>query len=129
MPQIAVRLTEDELAGLDRLVAERHFASRAAAIRDALAQLQRAEEDRQIAEEYRRAYQKQPVTQEEIDLGHLGAYLMGKLSENEPAWDFGEEEEPVARPDVRFALQEIEVVAEQLLTLVHAAAEQQKQAS
>jgi Arc/MetJ-type ribon-helix-helix transcriptional regulator len=129
MPQIAIRLTEDELAGLDRLVAERHFASRAAAIREALAKLQKAEEDRQIAEEYRRAYEKQPVTQEEIDLGHLGAYLMGKLTENEPPWVFGGEEEPAAKPDIAFALQKIEVVAERLLALVHTAAEQQRQAT
>jgi Arc/MetJ-type ribon-helix-helix transcriptional regulator len=129
MPQIAIRLSEDELAGLDRLVAERHFASRAAAIRDALAQVLKAEDDRQIAEEYRRAYANRPPTQDEIDLGHLGAYLMGKLTEEEPPWDFGADEESVSRPDIAFALQKIEVVAEELLTLVHTAAEQQRQAS
>jgi Arc/MetJ-type ribon-helix-helix transcriptional regulator len=129
MPQIAIRLSEDELAGLDRLVAERHFASRAAAIRDALAQVQKGEEDRQIAEEYRRAYADRPPTQDEIEWGHIGAYMLGKLTENEPPWEPGDGEEEVApTPDVRFALQEIEIVANRLLGLVHTVVEQQRQA-
>jgi len=134
MPQIAIRLSEDELAGLDRLVAERRFASRAAAVRNALAQVLKAEEDRQIAEEYERAYGNRPPTQEEIEWGELGAYLLGELTKDEPPWDFDEGDEqqeapPVHSPDVRYSLQEIEVVAEQLLGLVHAAAEQQRRAS
>ncbi len=129
MPQIAVRLSDEELAGLDRLVVERHFASRAAAIRDALAQVQKAEEDRRIAEGYERAYGGRPPTQEEIDLGITGAILMGELTKDEPPWDFGHDEVELPKPDIRFALQEIEVVAEQLLSLVHTAAERQQQAS
>jgi Arc/MetJ-type ribon-helix-helix transcriptional regulator len=128
MPQIAIRLSDDELAGLDRLVAARHFDSRAAAIRNALAEALKAEEDRRIAEEYERAYGDRPPTQEEIAWGEFGAYMLGKLTENEPPWDFGEDE-PVSKPDIRFALQEIEVVAQHLLGLVHTAAERQQRAS
>jgi Arc/MetJ-type ribon-helix-helix transcriptional regulator len=126
MPQIAIRLTDDELAGLDRLVAERHFASRAAAIRDALSQVRKAEEDRRITEAYERAYGGRAPTQEEIDIGRLGAYLAGELTKDEPPWDFDDDAEgsPEVRPDIRW-LTEIRVVAEHLLTLVHQATEQQ----
>src|SRR5438067_1531543 len=123
MPQIAVRLSEDELAALDHLVTARRFESRAAAIRDALAQALKAEEDRQIGEEYRRAYADRPPTQEEIEVGEIGAYLMGELTKDEPPWDFDEYEQesaPAPRPDVRW-LNEIEVIAERLRDLVHAA--------
>jgi Arc/MetJ-type ribon-helix-helix transcriptional regulator len=131
MPQIAIRLSEDELAGLDRLVAERHFDSRAAAIRDALARLLKAEEDRRIDEEYERAYGNRPPTQEEIDIGVTGAILLGQFYEEtgEPPWDFGDDEEPTtSKPDVQL-LHQIEVVAEQLLHLAHQAAERQQRAS
>jgi Arc/MetJ-type ribon-helix-helix transcriptional regulator len=129
MPQIAIRLSEDELAGLDRLVAARHFDSRAAAIRDALAQVLKAEEDRRIDEAYERAYGNRPPTQEEIDVGITGAILLGELAKDEPPWEFDEEEKPsTPKPDVQL-LQQIEVVAEQLLGLAHQAAEEQRRAS
>ena len=67
MPQIAIRVSEEELALLDRLVAEEHFASRAAVIRDALARLRKERDDREMAEELRRAYERVPETQEERD--------------------------------------------------------------
>jgi Arc/MetJ-type ribon-helix-helix transcriptional regulator len=124
MPQIAIRLTCEELAGLDRLVAERHFTSRAAAIRDALAQVQKVEEDRRIAEEYRRAYADRPPSQEEIEIGEIGAYLLGELTKDEPPWDFGEdEEEPPALtvPARHETFSEIEATLRHLLDLVRAA--------
>jgi Arc/MetJ-type ribon-helix-helix transcriptional regulator len=130
MPQIAIRLSEDELAGLDRLVAERHFASRAAAIRDALAQVQKAEEDRQIAEEYRRAYADRPPTEDEVEWGHIGAYMLGKLTEREPPWDFGDDEQKQASASPREqTLSELEAAARHLLDLVHAAAAREREAS
>jgi len=127
VPQIAIRLSDDELAALDQLVAAGNFESRAAAVRDALTRALKAEEDRQIAEEYRRAYAEHPVTHEEIDLGYLGAYLLGKATEDEPAWA-DENEAPPPKPDIRW-LNEIEVVAERLLDLVHTATAQHRQAS
>jgi Arc/MetJ-type ribon-helix-helix transcriptional regulator len=130
MPQIAVRLTEDELAGLDRLVADRHYDSRAAAIRDALAQVLKAEEDRRIAKAYERAYGGRPPTQEEIDVGITGEILLAQAYEEtgEPPWDEEEQQQPDPKPDIRW-WHEVEILAEHLLSLVHNAAEQQKRAS
>ncbi len=84
MPQIAVRLSAEELALLDQLVAEEHFASRAAVIRDALARLRKEREDREMAEELRRAYERVPETQEERDLGDRRA-LAGRVDEGRAA--------------------------------------------
>jgi predicted transcriptional regulator len=126
MQQIAIRLSNDELAALDQLVALRGLESRAAAIRGAIAQAVKAEEDRRIDEQYRRAYGDRPPTQEEIDIGLTGAILLGEFYQQtgEPPWEFDEGEEPQSpTPDVQL-LRQIEVVAEQLRGLAHQAAEQ-----
>jgi Arc/MetJ-type ribon-helix-helix transcriptional regulator len=126
MPQIAIRLSEDELHGLDRLVAERHFDSRAAAIRDALAQVLKAEEDRQIAEEYERAYGNRPPTQEEIEIGQIGAHLLGELTKDEPPWDFGDgDTEPsLSAAAHQQTFSDLEAALRHALDLVRVAAEQ-----
>jgi Arc/MetJ-type ribon-helix-helix transcriptional regulator len=133
MPQIAVRLSDDELASLDRLVADHHFASRAAAIRDALAQVQKAEEDRQIADEYRRAYANRPPTQEEIEIGHLGAHLAGEFFKGtgEPPWDSDDDDDEPAPsvPPREQAFSEMEAALQHALDLVRAAAAQERAAS
>jgi Arc/MetJ-type ribon-helix-helix transcriptional regulator len=58
--QIAVRLPDDDLHRLDEVVAAGSYASRAAAVRAALEMLLREEREREIADEYRRAYAKHP---------------------------------------------------------------------
>src|SRR5918993_6034938 len=97
MPQIAVRVSEEELALLDRLVAEEHFASRAAVIRGALARLRKERDDQEMAAELRRAYERVPETQEEIDLGITGALIMAETTKDEPPWDFDDEEDDPLR--------------------------------
>jgi Arc/MetJ-type ribon-helix-helix transcriptional regulator len=124
MPQIAVRLTDDELRALDRLVAERHFASRAAAIRAALEGVRKEQEERELAEQYRRAYAEQPPTVEEIAWGEMGGAALAELTKDEPPWDFEDDDEapPLASADV---LHKVEVTAHYLLDLV----QQQRTAS
>ena len=114
MPQIAVRVSDEELALLDRLVAEEHFASRAAVIRGALARLRKERDDREMAEELRRAYERVPETQEEIDLGITGALIMAETTKDEPPWDFDDE-------DDTDPLRRVETAASELLQLVHEA--------
>lgn len=117
MPQVAVRLTDDELAALDRMVAEHHFASRTAAVRDGIARLRKEEEDRRIAEEYERAYGNRPPTQEEIEWGELGARMLAELTKDEPPWDF--DDEPSRQvPAPAESLQQIEAATQALLDLV-----------
>jgi len=131
MPQIAIRLSEDELAGLDRLVAERHFDSRAAAIRDALAQVLKAEEDRRIDEEYERAYGNRPPTQEEMEIGQVGAYLLGELTKDEPPWDFGDDdtESSLSAAVHQQTFSDLEAALRHALELVRVAAEKERAAS
>ncbi len=58
--QIAVRLPEQDLARVDAAVAQGAFASRAAAVRAGLDLLLKQQRDREIAEQYRRAYGAHP---------------------------------------------------------------------
>lgn len=60
MAQIAVRMSEEELAELDRLVASGSYPSRAAAVRSALVALTERERRAEIAESYREAYARVP---------------------------------------------------------------------
>ncbi len=70
--QIAVRLPERDLAALDQMVDDGSFPSRAAAVRAAVELLLRAERDRRIADQYRRAYRDQP---QEAWIGETGLRL------------------------------------------------------
>lgn len=85
MAQVAVRLTDDELAGLDELVREGRFESRTAAIRQALADQRRTESDCALAEAYRRAYAHTPITEDERDLADVGAAHLADLYRTEPS--------------------------------------------
>lgn len=114
MPQIAVRLSDEEIRLLDRLVAEQHFASRADVIRGALARVAREQEDREIAEEYRQAYARVPVTQEEIDWAVAGAKLFAERTKDDPPWDFDLEDDEAAEP----TLEQLEVHAAEVLRIV-----------
>jgi Arc/MetJ-type ribon-helix-helix transcriptional regulator len=76
--QIAVRIPERYLAALDEAVRAGRFASRAAAVREALDRLLAAEREREIAEEYRRAYAQHP---EEEWVGRVGEALMAESIE------------------------------------------------
>ena len=60
-PQIAVRLPDADLTALDAAVQRGEFESRAAAVRAGLALVLRAQRERQIADEYRRAYAEAPA--------------------------------------------------------------------
>jgi Arc/MetJ-type ribon-helix-helix transcriptional regulator len=72
--EIAVLLSTEELARLDRAVAEGRFESRGDAVRqalhDALARLERSAE---IEESYRRAYSEHP---EDERIGEVGLQLL-----------------------------------------------------
>jgi Arc/MetJ-type ribon-helix-helix transcriptional regulator len=122
MPQIAIRVSEEELALLDRLVAEEHFASRAAVIRSALARLRKEREDREMAEELRRAYERVPETQEERDWAVSAALTFAETTKDEPPWDFDDE-------DGTPSIQQIEAMAQGLLGMVHKAAERERHSS
>jgi len=93
MPQIAVRLSDDEITLIDRLVAEQHFASRADVVRGALAKVAKEREDREIAEEYRRAYEGKPVDQEDLNWAVAGAKLLAESLADDPPWDFDDDED------------------------------------
>lgn len=58
--QLAVRLSAEELAALDEVVALSRFPTRAAAIRHALALLLRDERERGIEAAYERGYRSKP---------------------------------------------------------------------
>jgi Arc/MetJ-type ribon-helix-helix transcriptional regulator len=58
--EVTVRVTEDEAAALDGLIAKGRFVDRSAALRAALAALLHEEREREIDEAYRRGYGKFP---------------------------------------------------------------------
>lgn len=79
--QIAVRLSNEDLLQLDAAVNRGEFASRAEAVRAGLELVLARQREREIAEEYRRAYAEQP---QEPWVGEVGASLMGEaLAERE----------------------------------------------
>lgn len=65
MPQIAVRLSDDELREVDAAVAAGYARSRAEAVRAGLELLRKKRRSEEIAEEYRRAYAEHPQGAEE----------------------------------------------------------------
>jgi Arc/MetJ-type ribon-helix-helix transcriptional regulator len=74
--QIAVRLSEEQLAGIDAAVARGRFASRAEAVRAGIQRVLREQRELEIAEAYRRGYGERP---QEEDIGKLGLTLGGEL--------------------------------------------------
>lgn len=119
MPQIAIRVSEEELALLDRLVAEEHFASRAAVLREALARLRKERDDREMAEELRRAYAQVPETQEERDWAISAGRAFAEVTKDEPPWDFGDDDDTPS-------IQQVEEMTESLLGMVHKIAEREQ---
>jgi Arc/MetJ-type ribon-helix-helix transcriptional regulator len=71
--EIAVPLSDQELAALDEAVSAGRFPSRADAIRHALGQLLRSPDGRAVEESYRRAYAEHP---EEEWIGEAGLRLL-----------------------------------------------------
>jgi Arc/MetJ-type ribon-helix-helix transcriptional regulator len=78
--------SDDELSALDAVVADGRYPTRAAVVRSALRLLLRAERDREIAAEYRRAYSDQPQ-EEWIGRAGLtsGSALIAALDERRSA--------------------------------------------
>jgi Arc/MetJ-type ribon-helix-helix transcriptional regulator len=88
MTQVAVRLDEEEVAAIDRLVAEGRYASRAAAIRAALARQRRDEQDQAIAAAYARGYglaaAAEPSAAGEAEA--IAAASIAEFYRDEPPW-------------------------------------------
>jgi len=73
--QIAVRIPERDLKAIDEAVGAGRFASRAAAVREAVSRLLGEEREREIAESYRRGYSEHP---EDERMGEAGLALMAE---------------------------------------------------
>lgn len=73
--QIAVRIPDSALAAMDDAIRAGRFESRAAAVREGLQRLLHEEREREIAEDYRRAYTERP---EEEAVGEAGLTLMAE---------------------------------------------------
>lgn len=84
--QIAIRIPEEDLAALDEAVERGAFESRAEAVRTGVEAVLRAEREREIGEEYRRAYEDQP---QEAWVGETGLALGAELVERERGEDRG----------------------------------------
>ena len=81
--QIAIRVEDEDLAALDAAVAAGRYPSRAAAVRAGIGGLVREQRDREIAEEYRRAYSEHP---QEPWFAEAGAQIAGeRLAERSPS--------------------------------------------
>ncbi len=81
--QIAIRLHDEDLAALDAAVAAGRYPSRAAAVRAGIGELVREQRNREIAEEYRRAYSEHP---QEPWFAEASAQLAGeRLAERSPS--------------------------------------------
>ncbi len=74
--QIPVRIPDRDAELLDEAVARGRFASRSEALRQGLAMLLREERDREIAEAYRRAYEKYP---QEDWIGEVGLWAFSQI--------------------------------------------------
>ena len=77
MAQIAVRLSDQELALLDEAVAEGVVATRAAGVRAGVALLARQLREQRIAESYRRAYTEPLDAEEATFLDVVAADALG----------------------------------------------------
>lgn len=73
MAQLAIRMRPEQLAALDRLVAAGRFATRTAAIRDAVDGLLERERRRQIGESIAEGYRRVPQTDEDEATARVGA--------------------------------------------------------
>ena len=78
--QIAVRLSDDLVSELDHVVATGHMHSRAEAVRSAIELLVQIEREREIGEEYARAYGAEP---QDDWVGRAGLSLGASLLRSE----------------------------------------------
>ena len=74
--QIPVRIPDEDAKKLDEAVARGRFASRSEALREGLTRLLREERDREIAEQYRLAYEKYP---QEDWIGEVGLWALTQI--------------------------------------------------
>lgn len=81
MSQIAVRLTDAELAQLDSLVDNGEFRTRAEAVRAGIRSLSDAARERRIRISYENAYRQTPLTHDETALLDAAATLAAELPE------------------------------------------------
>jgi Arc/MetJ-type ribon-helix-helix transcriptional regulator len=82
--QVPVRLTEDDLAALDEMVARGRFASRSDALRAGLAQLLHEERERAIDEAYRRGYGEIPQEAWVGQVGLAGLTAFDRADDGDP---------------------------------------------
>jgi Arc/MetJ-type ribon-helix-helix transcriptional regulator len=80
---IAVRLPEETLSGLDRLVAEGWYVTRSEGIKDALDKLLEAAERQRIDRALIEGYDRMPVTDEELRLLDVHARMSFALLDDE----------------------------------------------
>lgn len=73
--QIAVRIPENAVEEIDRMVGNGIYPNRSAAIKAGVEQVIKINEREQIADEYRRAYEKKP----QDSFGEAGAKLLAEL--------------------------------------------------
>ncbi len=80
---LAVRLPEETITGLDRLVAEGRYVTRSAGIKDALDKLLAAFERQRIDDAIIAGYEKQPLTDDELALLDVHARMSVRLLDDE----------------------------------------------
>jgi Arc/MetJ-type ribon-helix-helix transcriptional regulator len=73
---LAVRLPEETVDGLDRLVAEGWYVTRSSCIKDALDQLLAAFERKRIDDAILAGYERMPLTDDEIEWSERSAQEM-----------------------------------------------------
>jgi Arc/MetJ-type ribon-helix-helix transcriptional regulator len=82
MPQIAVRLSDEQLAAIDAAVRAGRFDNRASAVRAGIDRLLREDREREIDEAYRRGYGRHPQDEDEW-VGEMGLALGAELARRE----------------------------------------------
>ncbi len=84
--QIAVKLEDDAVAQLDRLVADGSFASRSEAVRSAVDALVRSRERRKIDDAFTEGFRRQPESDDEMDDARRRAIASIEEEPWEPWW-------------------------------------------
>jgi len=79
--QLAIRLPDETLAGLDWLVVRCQYSNRTEAMRSAIEAMIKIERSRQIDEQYIEAYTRVPQTDDE--LAHLGMQSFDHLDDED----------------------------------------------
>lgn len=82
--QVPVRLTDEDVAALDRAVAAGRFASRSDALRSGLARLLAEERELEIDEAYRRGYGRHPQEEWVGAAGLAGLAAFDRAEAGEP---------------------------------------------